>query len=307
MAPAARLTGDPTPSPDRVRAVALALASAGCFAAMATCVGAAHSRDPALTTTTTSFARASVNLVILVVLARGDRRLLFGDGRPALWARGALGALSLWTYFGALARLDIGEAAFLNGTSAVWVALAAPWMLGEPASLGVWAAIAGSVAGTALLARPDAGAGLIGRALGLASGAFAAGAYVSVRTAARTNAPITIVTWFTLTATLFQAANWLAAPVPLPRDLGVIAALVGSGVWATLGQLAMTRAYQLGEAALVASACASGPLLTAAFGALFLGQRPDSRAAAGIAVLVVSSILLPLAQARATRRVSDPP
>lgn len=270
------------------------LGSSVLFAVMATCVGAAHRRDPALSTWVASAARSGVNLLALLVLARGDLAQLLGDRRPALWARGITGAASLLAYFGALAALGVGEAAFLNQTSAVWVALLGPLVLREHTGRLVWVAVLGSLGGVALLAAPrEGGADLVGRALGLASGLAAALAYLSVRRASATNTAITVVFYFTAMATVVSVAVALALRTPWPRDPVELALLVGAGLSATLAQLGMTRAYAISRAAPVAAAGAASPLFTTLLGALFLGQIPDRRAQIGMALLLLTGVLLP--------------
>lgn len=292
----------PLAAPDAsARGVGLMVGCSVLFAAMATFVSAAHHRDPTLSTLVTSAFRSGVNLLALIVLARGDRAVLFGDGRPALWARGVLGGLSLVTYFTALAHLGVGEAAFLNQTSAVWVALLAPFFLRERTGPLVWLAVAGSLVGVALLATPRDGAGseLLGRGMGLASGLCAAGAYLTVRKAGATNKPITVVFYFTLIAAAGSVAAAVALRESVPRDPVTLALLVGAGLAATFAQLIMTEAYRVGRAGPVAAAGAAGPLFSTILGALVLGQVPDGRALVGMAVLVVSGIGLPFL---ATRR-----
>lgn len=282
----------PRPPDPGGRAVGLMLLSCVFFALMALSVAEAHRADPALDTVVASLFRSGVNLLVLVLMVRGDLRELWGDGRPSLWLRGLAGAVSLLSYFAALAHLGIGEAAFLNQTSAFWVAALAPLVLGEPTRRLVWLAVLGSLGGLLLLVEPRGG-DLVGRLAGVGSGLAAATAYLSVRRASASNSPATIVAWFTGTATLVCLGWILAADLPLPTSPLAVGALVGSGLFATGGQLLMTRAYQLGPAAPVAAAGAAGPLVTTLLGAVFLDQVPDARAAVGMAVLLVTAVLLP--------------
>jgi S-adenosylmethionine uptake transporter len=282
------------------RAITLMLLGAALFAAMATFVGLAHRRDPGLSTFTSSMFRSVVNVLALVAISWRDPRALFGDARPALWARGMFGGVALLTYFAAIPYLSVGEAAFLNQTSALWVALFAPWMLGQATGGLAWFAILGSLAGVALLAhpRPD-GADLLGRVLGLVSGMAAAAAYISVRKAAATNRPIVIVFWFTLVSSIASITLAVTTGASLPRDPVTVLFLVGAGLSATVAQLLMTTAYRDGHAASVAAAGAAGPLLTAGLGWLLLEQVPDGRALVGMAILFVTSAVLPFWAARA--------
>lgn len=294
----------PQLAPPSRSGVLLMLVSSLLFATMGTLVGAAHQRDPSLDAWVTSAWRASVNLLTLLALTRGRRELLLGDGRAALWVRGFTGAASMIAYFGALMYLSVGEAAFLNQTSAVWVALLGPATLGEPTSPLVWLAVLGSLGGLGLLAHPRELSGdLLGRGLGLGSGLVAALAYLSVRRASATNPPSAIVFYFTFLASIIAVLGALLAGSPWPRDPVVMVLLAGSGVAATLAQLGMTRAYTLSPAAPVAAASAMSPLFSTVMGAIFLGQVPDGRARMGMVLLLVSGLVLPwLAERRTDQR-----
>jgi drug/metabolite transporter (DMT)-like permease len=289
------------PASTSLAAIGAMLLSCVFFALMALSVGLAQQRDPALDTAVASLYRAATNLVCVLFIGRFDLRALRGDGRWALWTRGLWGSASLLTYFAALSHLPIGEGAFLNATSAVWVAGLAPVVLKERTPPEVWLAVFGALLGVGLLVEPRGGDGL-GRALGLASGALASLAYLSVRQAAATNGPLTVVFYFTGIATVICAAWAALTGAPWPTDPHLIGLLVAAGVCATLGQLLMTRAYQLGRAAPVAAAGAFGPLLTAVLGAASLGQLPDARGLIGMGVLLLTSTLLPfLGELRARR------
>jgi drug/metabolite transporter (DMT)-like permease len=278
------------------------LVGSALFAVMATFVGFAHRQDPSLSTFTSSAARSVVNLLALVVVSWRAPLRLVGDARPALWARGLFGGFALLTYFASIRYLSVGEAAFLNQTSAVWVALLAPWLLGQATSAAAWVAIVGSLAGVGLLAHPRPGADdTLGRALGLVSGVAAAGAYVSVNKAAATNSPATIVFWFTLMSSIASIALMLATGARLPVDLATAGYLVGAGLAATAAQLLMTAAYRDGHVASVAAAGAASPLLTTLLGWGLLDQVPDARARFGMGVLVVCSAVLPFWGARKRR------
>lgn len=269
----------------------------GCvaFSWMSLCIGAAHRVEPGLSTMVASAVRAVVNLAVLVVIAKGSLRALFGDGRPALWVRGITGAVALLTFFGSLSTLDVGEASFLNQTSAVWVAILAPVLLGERTRAWTWVAITGSLIGMALLAHPRPEAGdFTARLLGLASGLSASGAYLAIRRAGTTNTPLTIIFYFTLLSTI-AATTWvLIAGAPLPEKPLTWVCLVGSGVAATFGQMAMTRAYQIAPAAPMAATSAASPLLTTVLGWALLQQTPDQTGMIGMVLLLICAVALPL-------------
>jgi drug/metabolite transporter (DMT)-like permease len=281
------------------------LAASVSFAVMATCVAGAHRVEPEVGTFAVSFVRSVVNLVVLLVMTRGDLPALIGDARPALWVRGLLGATALICHFHALGAIGAGEAAFLNQTSAAWVAVLAPLLLGEPTRRWVLLAVAGSLLGMGLLAHPRPELGdLAARLIGLGGGLSAALAYLSVRRASTSNPSTTIVFWFTWVGAVLSGlgAWWLAAA--WPRTALGWTLVLASGVFATLGQLLMTAAYRHGQAAPVAAASAAAPLLTVLLAAICLGQLPDATGAAGMVVLLLSGVALPLLQTRTPERAT---
>lgn len=270
------------------------LAGALVFAVMSTSAGAAYQRDPALSAWMVTFMRSAVSLLALIGIAAARGLPLWGDRRPALWGRGVAGAIALITYFVSMLHLSVGEAAFLNQTSAVWVAIFAPLVLGERTGKLVWIAVLGSLVGIALLAAPrGTEADLMGRLIGLFSGIVAAVAYLCIRRASATNGPVAIVFYFSLMATVISAAGALLTHQPLPRDPAVLALLTLTGLSATGAQLLMNMAYARAPASAVAAAGATSPLFNTVLGALFLAQIPDPLAAWGMAILLVTGVLLP--------------
>lgn len=271
-----------------------------CFTGMATCAKLAHLADPGLSTFVTSAVRSWVNIAALLWMARGSVRLLVGDGRAALWARGVAGATALMTYFAAFTRIGVGESSFLNQTSAIWVAALAPPVLGEPTRPGIWGAVLASMAGIALLSHPRGeltSPDTVGRLLGAASGLAAALAYLSVRRAGQSNPAITIVFYFTALAAVSATGLALASGAGWPQGGATWAALLGAGVMATLGQIFLTRAYQLAPAAPVAAAGSAAPLLQSLAGWLIFGEVPDAAGVAGMAILLAATASLPWLQA----------
>jgi drug/metabolite transporter (DMT)-like permease len=71
-------------------------------------------------------------------------------------------------------------------------------------------------------------------------------------------------------------------------------------VFATIGQLMMTQSYRIAPLAPMSAATAAGPLLTTILAALVLGQVPDTSGFFGMAVLLISAVVLPLINVRAS-------
>ncbi|TCJ15287.1 DMT family transporter [Parasulfuritortus cantonensis] len=182
--------------------------------------------------------------------------------------RGVVGFVALATFFYAITRLPMSVAITLNYTSPLFLALVMPWWLGERPRPLQYLAVALGFLGVALLLRPWQGAGDLKAGLaGLFSGFMAALAYVHVRQLGKLGEPEwRTVFWFaavsSLGAGLFAGLSGWHAP-----SLANAWLLAAMGLFATFGQLAMTRAYRRGDTVVVASLAYS----TVVFGSLLDG------------------------------------
>jgi drug/metabolite transporter (DMT)-like permease len=195
----------------------------------------------------------------------GGGRLFLGAHLGMQLRRGLLGFVALLAFFFAIHRLPVSVAITLNYTSPLFLALLMPWWLSERPRPSQYAAVALGFLGVVLLLRPWAGSldGLAALA-GLGSGLLAAFAYLHVRQLGKLGEPEwRTVFWFTVVSGLGAA---LLASVqgwhPVSGDN--LPLLLAMGLTATLGQLAMTRAYRRGDTVVVGALAYS----TVVFGSL---------------------------------------
>ncbi|HRH82510.1 MAG TPA: DMT family transporter [Thiobacillaceae bacterium] len=194
----------------------------------------------------------------------GGRHFLGGH----LWLqvrRGLVGFVALVAFFFAIARLPLSVAITLNYTSPLFLALLMPWWLGERPRASQYATVALGFLGVALLLRPWEGSlDQLAALVGLGSGLLAAFAYIHVRQLGKLAEPEwRTVFWFTVVsgagaALLTGIHGWH----PVNRDN--LPMLLALGLAATVGQLAMTRAYRKGDTVVVAALAYS----TVVFGSL---------------------------------------
>lgn len=209
--------------------------------------------------------------------------------------RGLVGFVALATFFYALARLPLSMAMTLNYASPLFLALLMPWQLGERPSNAQYATVAAGFGGILLLLRPwqtpadDLVAGLVG----LFSGVMAAFAYIHVRKLGRLHEPEwRTVFWFALVCGV--AAAGLASldggwhPLASSDHLGLILAF---GLFATLGQLAMTRAYRTGQTVVVASFAYSTVVYASLLDVLIFEVEMPIMAWTGICITVLAGVL----------------
>jgi drug/metabolite transporter (DMT)-like permease len=206
--------------------------------------------------------------------------------------RGVAGFVSLFMFFYALMNLPVATAMTLNYTSPLFVALLFARLQRERIGPLLWAAVALGFAGAAVLLRPTIEAHELWAALvGLGSGAISAIAYWNVRQLVQANEPEERVVFY---FALFSAIGALVWMLPQPWHaitLDNVAYIAGVGVFGTLAQLAMTRAYGKGPAIVAAALSYSGIVFSSILEIAVFGQALPLAAWLGIAMIVAAGII----------------
>jgi drug/metabolite transporter (DMT)-like permease len=202
-----------------------------------------------------AFARSAVAFILTLTLSllTGVRLVLF---RPALlWMRSVAGSLGVLFAFYALTHLPISTSVTLSNTVPLWVTLLAWPVLGQRPRASVWAAIGTGLAGIVLIQRPEAVGDRLAAALALANALSTSVSMIGLNRLGGVDARA-VVTHFSGVATVVTFALLLAAGgrvdyAPL-RDGATFGLLFGVGLSATVAQLAMTKAFALGNPSRVA-------------------------------------------------------
>ena len=282
-----------------IRGLLYMVTASALFAAMGAFVYQVKIWDSSASPLTASFVRVVVNLFFVIILASkkglGRGALdLFGDMRGSLWARGLFGTLSVMSLFTAIHMIGLGEASFLHSFNAVWIAALSPIVLGQPHTRLGWGAIVLGLVGLYLMFQPEfADSGLWGRAVALASGAFAGTAYMMIARAGRSNPSLTVVFYFCLVATLIHLAWFYVHEFIWPADARSWVLLVTAGLFASVAQIFMTKSYQIAPAALVSAASYSTPVFNLLVGIAVFGTIPNSRGMVGAALVLIAGVALP--------------
>jgi drug/metabolite transporter (DMT)-like permease len=206
--------------------------------------------------------------------------------------RSLSGFMALVMFFYAIAHLPLATAITLNYTAPLFLGAITGWWLRERHGAGLVGALIFGFVGVSVLLQPgwrnqDAEAGIIG----LASGLLAAVAYLNVRALGRQGEPEwRVVFYFTLVATLGGALWMAAAGFTRPRsaDWPILLAM---GLTATLAQLAMTRAYSLGNTLTVGTLAYSNVAFSALYGVTLFGDRLPISAWFGMAFIVLGGLI----------------
>ena len=283
------------------------LLGAAFFATMGVCVkfASAHFNPAELV-----LYRGLVGIVFLLVIAR-QKKVSLRTQYPGmhLW-RSTIGVLSLSAWFYAIANLPLATAMTLNYMSSVWVAAflvggslihwnpqdgRSAWSQG-PLALSV---IAGFV-GVVMMLRPTVEqnqifAGLIG----LMSGFIAAFAYMQVMALGRLGEPETRTVFYFAIGTAVAGAVGMGFAGVSQWNWHYAVWLLPVGVFASLGQLCMTRAYSKGATLVVANLQYSGIVFAALYSLLLFGDDIPLIGWMGMALIVASGMTATLLRARA--------
>lgn len=156
--------------------------------------------------------------------------------------RGLVGVSAMYCYFWALANMPLAEAFLVKLSGPFFMPLIGLLWLGEKAGRFSILSILIGFAGVACILRPDNSAFTLIALVALLGAFFAALAKVTIRRMSTTESSQTIVFYFGVIATLVSApAAILSWQSPtLQAWLWIIA----MSLVATLGQLALTRAYR---------------------------------------------------------------
>ena len=237
------------------------------------------------------FGLVSIYAVILVSTRQWLAPLVTNQAHSH-FKRGLSGFVALVMFFHAIAHLPLPTAITLNYTSPLFLAALTTWWLGERSGRGLYAALLLGFVGVVLLLQPGWGEqNVLDGLIGLASGVLAGVAYLNVRTLGRQGEPEwRVVFYFALMSTL-GGGVWMGAAgftMPGAEDFPLLLAM---GATATMAQLAMTRAYRLGNTLTVGALAYSTVGFAALYGVLLFGDRLPLEAWLGMALIVLAGMI----------------
>ena len=284
------MTSAPASPPiDLRRGALLMVASALLFATMAAMVSLA-ARE--LGNAPIVFFRHFIMLVFLLPwLVRAGRGALATRDLAGHVVRGLAGVAAVACYFYAIAHLRLADAVLLNQSMPLFIPLVERAWVGERIPGRLWGVLLLGFAGLLLILRPGIGVFRPAAVVGLASAVFASIAQVGIRRLTRTEPVTRIIFYFGLVASLVAlppAVYWWTPP-----SAHTWAILLLMGIFATVGQFTLTRAYVHAPAARVGPFLYAGPVFAGLLDWLIWGRLPDALFVAG-AVLVIASATLAL-------------
>ena len=246
--------------------------------------------------------------VVLVGIAIYRVPLKQTGGKPFLLIfRGSMGFAALLAYFYIMAYIPLGEAVTYNKTSPIFVAIFAYLFLNEKLHKSALLAIIIGFVGIVLVAQPQGGTFDKYDILGIFSGIGAALAYTSIRELRKyydtraivmsfmgvgTVAPL-ILMLVTPYVNVSEEFDWMFAEFVMPKGVqwGYVTAV---GIFATISQLLMTKAYELTKAGIVGTISYSNIVFAVVIGIMLGDPIPDIWTVLGIILVILSGLLVAL-------------
>ena len=275
------------------------------FALMGVCVKLASA---VYTTSEIVMYRGLFGVVFLFVISRINNVSLKTAMPMRHLSRGLVGVTALWLWFYTIGKLPLAMANTLNYMSPIWIAailFGLNWWHGK--SRFDWklpSAILLSFVGVVLLLQPAMHEEQWPIALiALGSGMLAALAYLQVRKMGLLGEPETrVVFYFSLTGALSGAAAGAVDHDWHPLFGHGVGLLLLVGLFASTAQLAMTRAYRLGNPLLTANLSYSGIVFSSLLGVIVWQDKLSWLSWMGISVILISGLLATFLHTQLTQK-----
>jgi drug/metabolite transporter (DMT)-like permease len=204
--------------------------------------------------------------------------------------RGIVGVTAMGLVFTAFKLLPLAEAVALTLAGPIFLTALSVPMLGEKVGLRRWSAVFAGFIGILVMTRPGASVFDPAALFAIGGAVFYALAMISIRWLSATEPAATTVFYFTLFATVVGALSlpfqWQSPDIP-----GFLL-LAGIGLIGGIAQMAMTQAFRLAPASIVAPFEYLALVFAVSLGYLFWSEVPDSYILAGSAIVVGSGLYI---------------
>ncbi|WP_199770642.1 DMT family transporter [Vibrio campbellii] len=240
-------------------------------------------------------ARALVSLVISYLDVKRKGISVWGNNKPLLFARGAVGTMALMCVYYSVTTLPLAEATIFQYIHPVFTALLAVFFLKERIQSSTFICIALCLLGVYVMVRPETSPDAE-HALPMFSvmiailGAFGSSiAYVIVRKLSQTEDSSVIIFYFPLVA--LPASILLIGDQFVMPDLYLTMMLVLVGVFTQIGQLGLTKAMQTQEAGKASAYSYVQIIFSVVLGIVFFGELPSAWTYLGGALIVTGALI----------------
>jgi drug/metabolite transporter (DMT)-like permease len=235
------------------------------------------------------FFRNLISLIVAYAMIKNSQASFWGkrENRKFLLARATLGLIGVVFYFYAISNLILADSSMLNKLSPFFVTLFACWFLKEKLSPIQIPALIVVFSGAMLIIKPQFDLSILPALAGAASAMTAGAAYTLVRYLKDRENPATIVFYFSFVSVVGMIP-FVLMDFHIPTMMQFFF-LIGTGVFAAIGQFALTFAYKYAPAAEISIYNYFSILFSAVIGYLIWGEVPDGLSMLGGALVVAAA------------------
>ncbi len=237
------------------------------------------------------FYRSLISLFIIMGIMRINKVSYSSNYLKLHMTRSSIGFVSLLFFFYAINHLPLSTAISLNYTSPLFLGLLMPLILNRKIKTWLFLVVLIGFIGVFFILKPtfenqNYFAGLIG----LISGLGAAIAYLYVTRLGQLKEPdLRTIFYFTLISTICSAIMMFFGEIH-KINYKYILILLGLGISATIAQIAITKAYRVGNTLGNAGLSYLTIIFSTIIGVIWLDEFIDKQTAFGIILIIISGI-----------------
>ncbi len=237
------------------------------------------------------FYRSLISLFIIMGIMRINKVSYSSNYLKLHMTRSSIGFVSLLFFFYAINHLPLSTAISLNYTSPLFLGLLMPLILNRKIKTWLFLVVLIGFIGVFFILKPtfenqNYFAGLIG----LISGLGAAIAYLYVTRLGQLKEPdLRTIFYFTLISTICSAIMMFFGEIH-KINYKYILILLGLGISATIAQIAITKAYRVGNTLGNAGLSYLTIIFSTIIGVIWLDEFIDKQTAFGIMLIIISGI-----------------
>ena len=238
------------------------------------------------------FFRNLISLIMAVIMIRNSRASYWGkrENRKLLTARACLGLAGVVLYFYSISQLILADSTMINKMSPFFVTLFAAWFLKEKLSPVQFPALIGVFVGALLIIKPQFNLSVLPALAGFCAAITAGAAYTLVRHLKDKEDPATIVFYFSFVSVVGMIP-FVGLDFHMPTIIQLFF-LIATGVFAAIGQFAITFAYKYAPAAEISIYSYFSILFSTMIGFFIWGEVPDGLSMIGGALIVAAAGLI---------------
>jgi len=238
--------------------------------------------------------------VMIWVVARGRfPAILYTDRAHRHFLRSLTGAGAMFCGFTALSLLPIADATAIGYAAPLMTVVLAVIFLGETVRIYRWSAVVVGFVGVLVILSDYVGpeapgvkeASTLGAIIAIVGAFLGAAASTQVRAMVRTEAPSTIVVYFSLFTSIAALGSIPFTPWSMPGALEATM-LVGAGIFGGIGQVTMTQSFRHADASLIAPFDYTSMIWALAVSLLVFSTWPTGTMLAGTAIVISAGLFV---------------